>query len=305
MSGLLQVELTIPAGALTNVAEALEELGAQSVTLGDPGGEPVLEPNPGDTPLWPEVVVTALLPANVARADVQDRLARVPHAAPSSGVTFTILEDRNWLREFRESLAPLRFGERLWICPAGISCPDPAGIAVTLEPGLAFGSGAHPSTALCLRWLAGLDPSGRSLLDWGCGSGVLAIAALALGARAATAVDIDPQALEATRDNAQRNGFAGELRASHPAKVMSTTHDIVVANILADTLIAAAPVLRRHCNTGADVALSGILAAQAQRVRDACAPYLDLRLAAELDGWVLLTGTACTPVARAAAPRFA
>lgn len=269
----------------------LEELGALSVSLGDPGGDPILEPDPGATPLWPEVVVTALLPPDAGEDAVRNRLARLP-GQRLPGIGFTFIEERDWVREFRDNLAPLRFGERLWICPAGMPCPDPAGVAVTLEPGLAFGSGSHPTTALCLQWLAGMTLRGLTVLDWGCGSGVLAIAALALGAQAVTALDIDPQALQATADNARRNGHAGGLRIADPAGLQpGERHDVLVANILAGSVIALAPTFHQHCKAGARVALSGILAGQAEQVRDACAPWLELHLAAELNGWVLLAGT--------------
>jgi ribosomal protein L11 methyltransferase len=287
----LQVEFAVASSAVDAVAEALQDLGALAVSLGDPGGEPVLEPGPGATPLWENVIVTALLPAGRAEAAVRSRLGAVL-GEPAPRLAFVAVEERDWVREFRENLRPLRFGPRLWICPVGQACPDAQGVSVTLEPGLAFGSGSHPTTAMCLEWLAGTDLSGRSVLDWGCGSGILAIAALALGARSVTALDIDPQALQATRDNARRNGRTEGLRLADPAGMPpGERHDVIVANILADSLVALAPVLRRHCAGGASVALSGILATQAGRVRDACAPWLDLGLAAELQGWVLLAGT--------------
>ena len=290
----LQAELTIPATAVDAVAQALEQLAALSVSLSDPGGEPILEPGPGATPLWPEVIVTALLPPEAGEEAVRAALSRLTDP-PGAGIRFAFIEARDWVREFRENLGPMRFGDRLWICPTGRPCPDPAGVAVTLEPGLAFGSGSHPTTALCLRWLDALDLRALTVLDWGCGSGVLAIAALALGAQSATALDIDPQALQATADNARRNGRAGGLRITDPARLpRGLRHDVVVANILADSLIALAPTLRHHAKAGARVALSGILTAQAERVRDACAPWLDLCLAAELDGWALLAGNTRT-----------
>ena len=270
---------------------ALQAAGALSISLSDPGGEPVLEPAPGAAPLWAEVIVTALFPNEASSAAITRHLA----AALGPGLPalhFTTVEERDWVREFRENLQPLRFGERLWICPADLPCPDPGGIAIELEPGLAFGSGSHPTTALCLSWLAGLDLRGRSVLDWGCGSGVLAIAALALGARAATALDIDPQALQATLENAQRNGRQQGLRVMDPRDIGDDErHDVVVANILADSIISLAPRLRQHCQAGACVALSGILDTQAARVCEACAPWLELHLAAASSGWVLLAGT--------------
>jgi ribosomal protein L11 methyltransferase len=288
----LQVEISVPAADVERVDTALQGLGALSVSLTDPGGAPILEPAPGSTPLWPEVIVGALLPAGVAEPAVRARL-RAALPGHSLGIRFSRLEERDWVREFRENLAPLRFGARLWICPAGTACPDPAGVAVVLEPGLAFGSGSHPTTAMCLQWLAELPLRGASVLDWGCGSGILAIAALALGARSVTALDIDPQALQATRDNARQNGVEQALQVRHPDELPADArYDVVVANILAGSLIELAPRLARHCGGGARVALSGILDAQARVVRESCAPWLDLRLAADAGGWVLLAGTA-------------
>jgi len=287
----VEVEVRVAGAAVGGVEAALEGLGALAVSLADPGGEPVLEPAPGEMPLWGEVVVTALFPRDADVARIRATLAQAAGVAPRD-IAASGLVERDWVREFRENLAPLRFGDRLWICPEGTPCPDPAGIALTLEPGLAFGSGAHPTTAMCLTWLAGLDLRGRRVLDWGCGSGVLALAALALGARGATGVDIDPQALLATRDNAARNGLASGLAVCGIDGVAADARfDVVVANILAGSLIELAPTLAAHCAAGAPVALSGILASQADQVRDACAPWLALHTAAEHNGWALLAGT--------------
>lgn len=230
--------------------------------------------------------MTALFAADTSRDALTQALAHIAEIGP---LRFDLLEERDWIREFRENLAPLSFG-RLWICPTGIACPDPAGIRIELDPGLAFGSGSHPTTALCLRWLAELDLRGRRVLDWGCGSGVLSLAALALGAAEVTAVDIDPQALQATADNAARNTLRQQLTIT-AAPEATGTHHVLVANILADTLIALAPTVRAHCVTGAPVALSGILTTQAARVVAACAPWMTLRLAAERGDWALLAGT--------------
>lgn len=288
----VEVEVRVAGAAVGAVEAALEGLGVLAVSLADPGGEPVLEPGPGETPLWGEVIVTALFPKDADLARIRPVLAAAAGVA-ARDITASGLTERDWVREFRENLAPLRFGDRLWICPEGTPCPDPAGITLTLEPGLAFGSGSHPTTAMCLAWLAGLDLRDRRVLDWGCGSGVLALAALALGARAATGVDIDPQALVATRDNAARNGLAAGLSVCGTDGVAADARfDVVVANILAGSLIELAPTLAGHCAAGAPVALSGILASQADPVRDACAPWLSLRTAAEQNGWALLAGVA-------------
>jgi ribosomal protein L11 methyltransferase len=291
MASWLQVELTVAADDVAAVEVTLQALGALSVSLNDPGGEPILEPDLGATPLWSRVRVSALLPEHCSPATVRERLTATFGADPPQ-LDLRRIADRDWVREFRETLRPRRFGARLWLSPPDMPCPAPSAACVTLEPGLAFGSGSHPTTALCLEWLAGLELAGRSVLDWGCGSGVLALAALKLGAASATALDIDPQALQATRANALRNGCTGALTVGEPATLPAQAHfDVVVTNILADSLVALAPVLQRHCAAGALVALSGILAAQAMRVRQACAPWLVLGQTAEADGWVLLTGT--------------
>ncbi len=287
----LQIEFTVARNKVDAVEALLEELGALSVSLADPGAEPVLEPAPGATPLWPEVTVSVLLPADTDQRTLRSRLASLP-ALAATDIQFTTIAERDWVREFRDHLEPRLFGQHLWVCPPGMSCPDPAGAVVTLEPGLAFGSGSHPSTAMCLEWLAGQDLQGRTLLDWGCGSGILAIAALVLGAASATALDIDPQALQATRENARENGVDLRLQAAHPDDLDALERfDLVVANILADTLVALAPTLAVHCRAGAPVALSGILATQAAHVVAATSPWFDLHPASEVAGWVLLAGT--------------
>lgn len=287
----LQIEFTVASDALEAVEAALDALGALSVSLADAGAAPVLEPAPGTTPLWPEVTVTALLPADTAEDAIRLRLAALP-AALIGDLRCTSIVERDWVREFREHLEPRHFGRRLWICPQGMPCPDPDGAIVTLEPGLAFGTGSHPSTAMCLQWIAELDLDGRTLLDWGCGSGILAIAALVLGAASAAALDIDPQALQATRENARDNAVDARLQVTDPARFTPTQRfDVLVANILADTLVALAPVLAAHCRTGAAVALSGILTAQAAGVIAATRPWFDLHPVADISGWVLLAGT--------------
>lgn len=236
--------------------------------------------------LFAEQADTLMLQAAIAAA-----LGTVPADLSSS-----FIEERDWVGEFRENLQPLRFGQKLWICPSGTDCPDPHGIALQLEPGLAFGSGSHPTTRLCLEWLAGQELHGRQLLDFGCGSGVLAIAALMLGAGRATALDIDPQALQASAENAARNGCRHHMNIIGRNGLDDARFDVIVANILADTLIESAATLARHSQAGTRIAMSGILAGQSDRVREGCAPWFDLEVAAEHEGWVLLAGQpAATP----------
>ncbi len=188
--------------------DLLTSLGASSVTLEDAADDPVLEPAPGETPLWPTVRVRALFAESADRRVIADSLIGL---LPSTRLHFELLSDRTWEREWLRDFRPMRFGRRLWVCPDGEPAGDPQGIRVALDPGLAFGTGTHATTALCLEWLDGCDLAGRRVIDYGCGSGILAIAALKLGAARALAFDIDPQALLAARENAERNGVADRL----------------------------------------------------------------------------------------------
>lgn len=262
------------------VERALEDLGALSVTLLDAEDQPILEPAAGETPLWEAIVVQALFVAAVDRRGLLAALSELAPDADVEGATFHEVADADWTRAWMDQYRPMRFGERLWVVPGGMALPDDAdaasAVVVELDPGLAFGSGTHPTTALCLAWLDGLAIdgrlAGRTLLDYGAGSGILAIAALKLGAARAIAVDNDPQALIATRDNGDRNriardrldvttpeGFATDPRAEGGCEV-------VVANILAGALIALAPTLLRAAAPRAPIALSGVLAEQADEV---------------------------------------
>jgi ribosomal protein L11 methyltransferase len=287
----LKVDLEVASHAAGELEAALLGIGALAVTFSDPGAEPILEPAPGETRLWPRVLVSALLPRATPPALLQQRLACLFPPGMLPPVAVSELAGRDWLRDWHSTLRPLRVGNRLWICPGEQACPEPGAVVIRLEPGLAFGTGEHASTAMCLDWLAGTDLAGRAVLDWGCGSGVLAIAALALGARSATALDTDPQALQATRANARRNSCSSRLEAHEPDLLdPQVRFDVVVANILADTLIGIAPQLQHHCRAGAIVAMSGILASQAARVRQACASRICLHVHSERDGWVLLAG---------------
>lgn len=273
-------------------AELALELAGALVSWTEAGSdEQILEPAPGTAPLWARVRLTALFPEDTARTAILAVLGPLlPEAA--AGASFELVEDRDWDAEWRRQLKPLRFGRRLWVCPEGQPAPVADAIPIVLEPGLAFGTGTHPTTAMCLEWLDQQALAGCSLLDYGCGSGILAIAALALGAGQAVGVDIDPQALLASRDNAARNGQAARLQlaAALEGDLARRRFDVVVANILSGPLIGLAPVLRRSAGPAARVALSGILADQADDVCGAFAPWVRLGTVAESGGWVLLAG---------------
>ncbi|WP_300273364.1 50S ribosomal protein L11 methyltransferase [Halomonas sp.] len=286
-------------------AETLEELllaeGATAITLQDAHDDPVFEPERGSTPLWHETVLTGLYDDLEGVDAMLDRV-RQAWAVESPGepcpeIEVELLADRDWEREWMEDFQPLQMGQRLWIVPSWHAPPEPGAVNLHLDPGLAFGTGTHPTTALCLAWLDGLAVSealdGQAVLDVGTGSGILAIAALRLGAARAVGTDIDPQALTASRDNAERNEVAeAALRLCYPEQLDDAeAFPIVVANILAGPLVELAPMIAGHVAPGGRLALSGILEAQAEAVLEA---YREQGLVMDepacREGWVRLTG---------------
>jgi ribosomal protein L11 methyltransferase len=290
----LQVHLTLD-GLDPGAAEAAcFAAGALAVTLTDAGDTPILEPGPGATPLWPAVALAALYDAATVPAALAATL-RQALGAPGLALRFETLADRVWEREWLKDFRPMRFGRRLWICPGGLEPPAAAGAAtapviVWLDPGLAFGTGTHATTALCLDWLEGAALAGARVLDVGTGSGILAIAALALGAASVHAQDIDPQALIAARQNAARNGVAARLTVAHAAAPWGGDYTVVLANILAEPLVALAAAIAAATRAGGAVVLSGLLAEQAGAVAAAYAPWFDMDAARQRDGWALLVG---------------
>ena len=290
----LQVHLTL-AGLDPDAAEAAcFAAGALAVTLSDAGDAPILEPKPGATPLWPTVALSALYDPATAPEALAATL-RQALGRPGLELRFETLADRAWEREWLKDFRPMRFGRRLWICPGGQAPPAEATAAdppviVWLDPGLAFGTGTHATTALCLEWLDGTPLDGRRVLDVGTGSGILAIAALALGAAAVHAQDIDPQALIAVRDNAARNGIGAALEIAPAEAPWGADYDVVLANILAEPLVALAPAIAAVSRAGGAVVLSGLLSAQADAVAAAYAPWFDMQGPRQRDGWALLVG---------------
>ena len=282
---------------------ALEDVGALSVTLLDadadtPNERAILEPGVGETPVWKSLVLSALFDADV---DALALLAALEAFDPSldwSSASFRTVEDQDWERVWLDQFQPMRFGARTWIVPWNHELPAEATAAdaavVRLDPGLAFGSGTHPTTALCLRWLDQLAGEGllqdARVLDFGCGSGILALAALKLGAAQAVGVDNDPQALTATADNARRNGVDDCLAVYLPGDEPEATYPVVVANILATALDALAEHLAARVAPGGRIALSGILEGQEGELLQRYAAWFD-ELQASVDGdWVRIDG---------------
>lgn len=268
---------------------ACNALGAIALALSDAGDQPLLEPAPGATPLWRELRLRALFADEAEPMLVAATLTAVL-GVPADAIQYERVADRTWEREWLKDFRPMRFGRRLWVCPGGQQAPDPAAIVLALDPGLAFGTGTHTTTALCLEWLDGHLATGSTVLDYGCGSGILALAALKLGAAHATAFDIDPQALIATRDNAASNALAGRLTITEAAGGIGGPFDFVLANILAGPLCQLAPELAGHCRAGGAVLLAGLLDSQAAEVAEAYGPWFDIETAARRDGWTALVG---------------
>lgn len=262
---------------------------AVSVTYRDAEDQPVLEPAPGETPLWDQVLVTGLFEAD---ADLATLTALIRAQLPALEALDTRqVEDQDWERAWMDDFRPMRFGQRLWICPSWDEPPAGDAISILLDPGLAFGTGTHPTTALCLEWLDAHPPAGLEVIDYGSGSGILAVAALKLGAARVTAVDIDPQALTATRDNAARNGVDdARLHVDYPEALGETTADLVLANILAGPLVELAPAMAGRVRPGRAIVLSGILREQADTVRQAYTAWFDMDPPAFREEWTRLTG---------------
>jgi ribosomal protein L11 methyltransferase len=263
--------------------------GAIALGLADAGDHPLLEPAPGATPLWPEVRLLALFPDATDPRLVAAALTAVLGLGPDA-IRIEQVADRSWEREWLRDFRPMRFGRRLWVCPGGQHAAAAGAIELELDPGLAFGTGTHATTALCLEWLDARALEGRRVLDYGCGSGILALAALKLGAAAATAFDIDPQALTATRQNAARNALAGRLAIAAAPGEIGGPFELVLANILAGPLVALAPELAARTAASGTIALAGFLDAQSAEVAQAYAPWFDIATAARRDGWTLLAG---------------
>ncbi|WP_295454738.1 50S ribosomal protein L11 methyltransferase [uncultured Thiodictyon sp.] len=291
----LQLSLTVPQDQSPLLEAALENAGALAVTLGDAGDDPQLEPPPGAMPLWQAVQLHALFEDDAAGATQVEALTVAFGPLSLTPPRCERIADRAWERVWLEDFRPTRFGRRLWVCPQGQPAPDPDGIVVDLDPGLAFGTGHHPTTALCLEWLDGAELAGLTLLDYGCGSGILAIAALKLGAAAVIAVDHDPQAIEATLANAAANGVDGGLTVCLPGELATLAARLpvacVLANILAGPLVELATRLLAALAPGGQLVLSGVLAEQVSTVSAAYERQVELAPVRLREGWALIAGT--------------
>ncbi|WP_420465207.1 50S ribosomal protein L11 methyltransferase [Panacagrimonas sp.] len=271
--------------------ELLMACGALSVSLIDADDDPVLEPAPGETPLWSRTVALGLFDIEADIEHVRNMLREHLPEGDALQLSTERVEDQDWVRVWLKDCPPLKFGERLWVCPHEKQVNEPGCVTVLLDPGLAFGTGTHPSTALCLDWIARNELRGFQVLDFGCGSGILGIATLKLGAAHCTAVDIDPQAIQATRDNAQQNAVQDRLTAlGHDRVFEPFAADLVLGNILARPLIELAPLLLASLKPGGKIVLAGLLDRQADDVRAAYAAHIDFEDDQRREGWTRLAG---------------
>ncbi|MCA1998924.1 MAG: 50S ribosomal protein L11 methyltransferase [Hyphomicrobiales bacterium] len=293
----ISASITTDAALAAALSDALLEAGAVSVSVEDADagtqfetpqfGEPGSGADPSEAPLWNRSRVTALFEP---QEGLEARLAEVAAKLSLGGTPAELAEvaDQDWVRLTQSQFEPIRIDERLWIVPSWFEPPDPGAVNLVVDPGLAFGTGSHPTTRLCLEWLCAEVRPGDTLLDYGCGSGILALAAARLGAADVLGVDIDERALEAAAENARKNRVA--LRLAHSREPLAETFDLVVANILTNPLCLLAPLLAGRLKPGGRIALSGVLDTQAGEVIDAYAPHLELAVGATLDGWVRLEG---------------
>ncbi|MCT8352323.1 MULTISPECIES: 50S ribosomal protein L11 methyltransferase [Photorhabdus] len=291
----IQLRLNTTGQLAESLGDTLMENGAVSVTFQDSHDNPVFEPLPGETRLWGDTDVIGLYDAETDMKAVISQLEQVPQLGEGFIHKIEQLEDKDWEREWMDNFHPMRFGNRLWICPSWRDVPDPDAVNVMLDPGLAFGTGTHPTTSLCLQWLDRLNLEGKTVIDFGCGSGILAIAALKLGATHAIGIDIDPQAIQASRDNAERNGVLERLTL-YLAKDAPTDleSDVVIANILAGPLRELAPVIGALPKPGGLLGLSGILTNQAESVIQAYTDKFVIDPVAEQEEWCRISGVKIT-----------
>jgi ribosomal protein L11 methyltransferase len=273
-------------GTATRLSDFLSEAGAVSVSLSNAREEILIERDSGTAPLWRATRIRGLFDEE---ADLE-QLIRALEGAGFGAPAVTPVKDQDWSLAWQQHVHPRRFGGRLWVLPSFADAPDGNGACVRLDPGLAFGTGSHATTALCLEWLAGLALEGKQVIDYGCGSGILAIAALALGAESARCVDDDAEALATAAENARNNGVHDRISFCLPEDLPHRTADVLVANILSETLIGLAGSLAKLLRRDGRIALSGILSEQAGEVTRAYERYVAFEAAQSRDGWVRLSG---------------
>ena len=272
------------------LADFFDNLGAVSVTYMDAEDEPVYEPAIGETKIWSNTEVIALYELDADPTLIKTLIHAQYKAEQLRNWRHEIIEDQEWERAWMEYYHPMKFADKLWVCPTDQEQHESGTVCLTLDPGLAFGTGTHPTTALCLEWLAGHDLSGKIVIDYGCGSGILAVAAILLEAKQAHAVDIDPQAITATQSNSLKNKVQNKIACYLPEQFVPFQVDIVLANILAKPLIDMAEQISSLVAPGGQLVLSGILHEQAESVMSAYRPYVMFNVPVQQEDWIRLDG---------------
>lgn len=286
----LQLKFDSTPEQVDHVSDLLTELGAAAVTFEDAADQPLFEPYPGETKLWSNTRIIGLFDANVDMPVIVEQLKQSLGEQAPQQVQVNPLEDKDWVRAWMDTFKPIRFGQNLWICPSWHTPDDPNAINVMLDPGLAFGTGTHPTTALCMEWLDANPPVDLNVIDFGCGSGILAIAAALLGAKHVEAVDHDPQAVLATNDNAEKNHVSDKITALLPRQFEDNPADLILANILANPLLELAPRFAELLKPGGQIVLSGILAEQAEQILQCYKEWFELQPPTQQDDWVRIDG---------------
>lgn len=273
-----------PVADSEQISEELENAGALSIMLTDKNDNPVLEPEPGTTPLWPEIIIESLFAQAEEAQAMKEQLSQT---RPTLACSIEVLPEKDWERAWMDDFKPQRFGQRLWICPTWLTPPEPDAVNLMLDPGLAFGTGTHPTTALCLTWLESAKLADKTVIDYGCGSGILSLAALKLGASSVHAVDIDPQALQATHNNASSNDIAHNLSVSMPEELTQAA-DLIIANILLGPLTSLKERFYSLLHPDATLVVSGLLAEQAAALITSYERLFSVVTTKEMDGWALV-----------------
>ncbi|MRX28134.1 50S ribosomal protein L11 methyltransferase [Kangiella sp. HZ709] len=275
-----------------SLSDFLMQLGALAVTFLDAEDKPILEPKPGETPLWEHLIVLALFDANT-ETTVMDKVLSNSEYSQSLGQNYQweIIRDQDWERSWMDSFKPMQFGKRVWIVPSWHESPNPDAVNIMLDPGLAFGTGTHPTTSLCLQWLDAAKLEGKTVIDYGCGSGILTLAALLLGADKVYAVDIDPQAIDATRENLKRNGISEDkLILGLPDQVELPQADLLLANILAEPLRQLSESIANSVKSGGNLVLSGLLNEQAAELSEIYQQWFAMDAVTSEGDWSRLSG---------------
>jgi ribosomal protein L11 methyltransferase len=287
----IQLRLNADEETAEKYSDWLSACGAQAVTFIDNKDTPIYEPLPGDEQAyWSDTIVMGLYDASHDMDKVITYLQSIHPDKKHMVYKLEQLEDKDWEREWMDNFHPMKFGQRLWICPSWRAVPEPEAVNVMLDPGLAFGTGTHPTTALCLTWLDGLDLKDKTVVDFGCGSGILSLAALKLGAKQVIGIDIDPQALQASKANAERNGVVDRLSLYLPKDQPTLKADVVVANILAGPLRELAPTIIEFVGDGGELALSGVLEEQAESLQAIYGQWCAMNPVTVQEEWVRLDG---------------